>query len=44
MISILVCESMINQYLSIELHENYKKIMGKMIIKSVSLYENLVAS
>ena len=44
MISILVCESMINRYLSLKLHENYKKFMGKLRIKPVFLYEHLVAS
>ena len=44
MISILVCESMINRYLSLILHENYQNIKGKLRIKPVFLYEYLVLS
>ena len=44
MVSILLCESTINQYLSLKIHENYKKSMGKLKTNPVFLYEHLVAS
>ena len=44
MVSILLCESTINQYLSLKIHKNYKKSMGKLKTNPVFLYEHLVAS